>query len=99
MQVDLKIIILSNLMLRNYFFFVTSLVSTWSLKKISKNKTELLINPVIKTMPIIGTLMELSMKKRFRRILREIANDLVIYLETGKVSRRKQKEINMRRKK
>jgi len=99
MQVDLKIIILSNLMLRNYFFFVTSLVSTWSLKKISKNKTELLINPVIKTMPIIGTLMEPSMRKQFKKIVPQIADDFIIYTETGEISKRKQKETKRRRKK
>jgi len=74
-------------------FFVKLALNTWSLKVISKTKTELSINLKVKTMPIIGPVMELMMKPQMNKLMPAIMNDFSKYVETGKASANKLKEL------
>ncbi len=77
-------------------FFVRSVVSTWKLNKISNTQTEIILGPRIEVMPIIGTIMQIPMKMALVKLYPELLDDLAIYVETGKPSPRKQKEIDLR---
>lgn len=74
-------------------FFVRSVVATWSLKSISDTETDITIGPRIETMPLIGNLMEIPMKKALDKLYPELLNDMAIFVETGKPSPRKQQEL------
>ncbi len=74
-------------------FFVRSVVATWSLESISDTETDITIGPRIETMPIIGNLMEIPMKKALDKLYPELLNDMAIYVETGQPSPRKQQEL------
>ena len=75
-------------------FFVSSVVSTWTLNKISDTQTEIILGPRIEVLPVIGTIMQIPMKMAFTKLFPGLLDDLVTYIETGKPSPRKQKEIN-----
>lgn len=75
-------------------FFVRSVVSTWKLKKISDTQTEIVLGPRIEVKPIIGTIAQIPMKIAFKKLYSGLLDDLVIYVETGQPSPRKQKEMN-----
>ena len=75
-------------------FFVRSVVSTWTLKKISDTQTELTMGPRIDVIPVIGTILQFPMKIALNKLYPELLNDLAIYTETGKPSPRKQKELD-----
>lgn len=75
-------------------FFVRSVLSTWTLKKISATQTEITLGPRIEVKPGIGTLAQIPMKMVFKRLYPGLMDDLVIYIETGHPSPRKQKELN-----
>ena len=75
-------------------FFVRSVVSTWKLNKISDTQTEIIVGPRIEVMPVIGTIMQFPMKSALKKLYPELLDDLAIYVETGKASPRKQKEID-----
>lgn len=79
-------------------FFVRSVVSTWKLNKISNTQTEIILGPRIEVIPVIGTIMQIPMKMAFRKLYPGLLDDLVVYVETGKPSPRKQKEIDSRKK-
>lgn len=74
-------------------FFVRSVVSTWKLNKISASQTEIILGPRIEVLPVIGTIMQIPMKMAFKKLYPGLLDDLAIYVETGKPSTRKQKEI------
>ncbi len=74
-------------------FFVRSVVSTWSLERVSDAETEITVGPRIETMPIIGNLMEIPMKKALQKLYPELLNDMAIFVETGHPSTRKQQEL------
>ncbi len=74
-------------------FFVRSVVSTWKLNKISDIQTEIILGPRIEVMPVIGTIMQIPMKIAFKKLYPGLLDDLVFFVETGKPSLRKQKEI------
>ena len=78
-------------------FFVRSVVSTWKLNKISNTQTEIIVGPRIEVMPIIGTIMQIPMKMALKKLYPGLLDDLAIYVETGKASPRKQKEIDSRK--
>lgn len=78
-------------------FFVRSVVSTWTLKRVSANETEITLGPRIKVMPVLGALLQIPMKRALNKLYPELINDLKIYIETGKPSPRKQEEINSKR--
>ena len=75
-------------------FFVRSVVSTWKLSKISNTQTEIIIGPRIEVMPIIGSIMQIPMKTALKKLYPGLLDDLAVYVETGKASPRKQKEID-----
>lgn len=77
-------------------FFVRSVVSTWKLNEISNTQTEIILGPRIEVMPVIGTIMQIPMKMAFKKLYPGLLDDLAIYVETGKASPRKQKEIDGR---
>lgn len=74
-------------------FFVRSVVATWSLASISDSETDITIGPRIETMPLIGNLMEVPMKKALNKLYPELLNDMAIFVETGQPSPRKQQEL------
>lgn len=78
-------------------FFVRSVVSTWQLHKISDTQTEIVLGPRIEVMPVIGTIMQIPMKTAFKNLYPGLLDDLAIYVETGKASPRKQKELEGRK--
>jgi hypothetical protein len=75
-------------------FFVRSVVSTWKLDKISDTETEIVLGPRIEVMPIIGTIMQIPMKMALDKLYPELLNDMAVYVETGRPSARKQKELD-----
>lgn len=75
-------------------FFVRSVLSTWTLRKISETQTEIELGPRIEVKPGIGTLAQIPMKIAFKKLYPGLLDDLVIYVETGNPSPRKQKELN-----
>lgn len=74
-------------------FFVQSVVATWSLESVSETETDITIGPRIETMPLIGNLMEIPMKKALNKLYPELLNDMAIFVETGQPSPRKQQEL------
>lgn len=74
-------------------FFVSSVVSTWQLHKISENQTTLVMGPTIRVIPIIGNLAQIPMKMALKKLYPKLLNDLTIYIETGNPSPRKQQEV------
>ena len=78
-------------------FFVRSVMSSWKLNKISDTQTEISLGPQIKVIPIIGTLLQIPMKAALTKLYPGLMDDLVIFVETGKPSPRKQLEIERSR--
>ena len=76
-------------------FFVRSVVSSWKLTKISNTQTEIILGPRIEVMPVIGTIMQIPMKIAFKKLYPPLLEDLRIFIETGKPSPRKQKELDL----
>ncbi|MEM7325850.1 MAG: SRPBCC family protein [Actinomycetota bacterium] len=74
-------------------FFVRSVVATWSLKAVSETATEITIGPRIETMPIIGHLAEIPMKRALDKLYPELLDDMAVFVETGQPSARKQQEL------
>ncbi len=74
-------------------FFVRSAVSTWSLGSISDTETEITIGPRIETMPVIGHLAEIPMKRALNKLYPELLDDMATFVETGQPSARKQQEL------
>ena len=77
-------------------FFVRSVVSTWSLETISDTETAITVGPRIETMPVIGNLMEIPMKKALQKLYPELLDDMAVFVETGQPSTRKQQELAAR---
>ena len=75
-------------------FFVRSVVSTWKLRKVSDTQTEIVLGPRIEVKPGIGTIAQFPMKIAFKKLYPGLLDDLATYIETGKPSLRKQKEID-----
>jgi len=82
---------------KGFPFFVKSLSNTWTFKEISDSETEITLNPKVKTMPIIGTIMEIPLKAQLKKFMVTALDDFAIYVETGKPSERKLKEIEERK--
>jgi len=74
-------------------FFVRSVVSTWKLKELSDTQTEIVLGPRIDVKPVIGTIMQFPMKMAFKKLYPPLLDDLACFVETGKPSLRKQKEM------
>ncbi|MEM8707006.1 MAG: SRPBCC family protein [Actinomycetota bacterium] len=74
-------------------FFVRSVLATWSLRSLGDDATEITIGPRIETMPVIGHLAEIPMKKALLKLYPELLADMAVYVETGEPSARKQAEL------
>jgi len=83
---------------KGFPFFIKKTVGGWTFRKISDNKTEFTIEIKLHTIPIIGTIMEMFMKPKLQKALQVTAEDYKTYLETGKISGRKQRELEDRNK-
>ena len=82
---------------KGFPFFVKSLSNTWTFKQISDSEIEVTLNPKVKTMPIIGTIMEIPLKAQLKKFMKTALDDFATYVETGKPSERKLKEIEERK--
>lgn len=80
-------------------FFIRKVKGRWTFSKISDNKTQFTIELKLETMPIIGSIMGIFMKPKLTKALEVTAEDYKIFLETGKISDRKQREIDKLRNK
>lgn len=78
-------------------FFVRSVVSTWKLRQISATQTEIILGPRIEVKPGVGTIAQIPMKLAFKKLYPGLLEDLATYIETGKPSPRKQKEIDSKK--
>jgi hypothetical protein len=74
-------------------FFVKSMIGGYRLKEISKSNTEVTFFVKIRTMPLIGTIMEIPMKMQLNKALSITLDDLKTYTETGKFSLKKREEM------
>ncbi|MEM7273719.1 MAG: SRPBCC family protein [Actinomycetota bacterium] len=74
-------------------FFVRSVVSTWTLEPVADTATRITVGPRIETMPIIGTLAEIPMKRALVKLYPGLLDDLKVYAETGQPSARKRQEL------
>jgi len=79
---------------KGFPFFIKKAQGQWTFKKIDKNKTEFSVGLKLKTMPIIGSIMGVFMKPKLIKALETTTKDYIKYLETGKISESKQKEID-----
>jgi hypothetical protein len=78
-------------------FFVKSMIGGYKLREISPSNTHVTFFVKIKTMPFIGTIMEIPMRMQLNKALSVTLNDLKTYVETGKISSKKQGEIERKR--
>ena len=79
-------------------FFIKKATGQWTFKEITKNKTEFSIGLRMETMPIIGSIMGIFMKPKLTKALEVTAEDYITFLETGKISESKQREIDKNKK-
>ena len=47
-------------------------------------------------MPVIGTIMEIPMKRNLTKFMNAAADEFVAFVETGEISESKRKELNNR---
>jgi len=78
-------------------FFIKKFTGSWKFKKITDNKTEFTVTLNLQTMPIIGSIMGLIMKPKLQKAIEVTVKDYITYLETGKISKRKQREKDSRK--
>jgi len=78
-------------------FFVKKFEGGWTLKKISNSSTEAAFELKIVTKGIIGAIMEIPMKSKLTNGLTTLKDDLVTWVETGKVSSKKHHELMKKR--
>jgi len=78
-------------------FFVKEFVGAWNLKKINSTTTEATLELNIHVKGIIGAIMQMPLKSKLSKGLSELQNDLATYVETGKISHSKQREVNKRK--
>ncbi|MEM9463930.1 MAG: SRPBCC family protein [Actinomycetota bacterium] len=74
-------------------FFVRSVVSTWTMVDLGDDRTDLTIGPRIETLPVIGRLFEIPMRRALTALYPELLDDLAVYIETGAPSDRKRAEL------
>lgn len=73
-------------------FFVDSGINNWKLSKVN-GKTKVDMHLVIKTKGILGVIMGPMMKVQMNGLTKAVLDDLKQYIETGKPSAKKQKEL------
>ena len=74
--------------------FVSDMQNAFTLKKIDGNTTEVTSNTSVTLNGIMGFLMKPMMKKPFVKQMNVTHADLGTFVETGKVSERKQRQID-----
>ena len=72
--------------------FISSAVNTWSLSE-EGSKTKVNMHLVMETTGIKGTLMGPMMKMQLNKTVAGVVSDLKAYVETGRPSKQKEKEI------
>lgn len=75
-------------------FFVRSVTSSWKLNKISDTETEIVLGPRITVIPVIGSIAQIPMKFALKKLYPALLDDMAVYVETGRPSARKQKEMD-----
>jgi len=78
---------------KGFPFFVRKATGFWKFRKISDKKTEFTLGIKLDTIPVIGSIMGIFLKPKLEKALKETVNDYKTFLETGKVSDKKRKEI------
>ena len=73
--------------------FVTLVQNRWEVIKVSENQSKLRMSANVEMKRFMGSLMGGMMKKTLVKLLPQIANDLKVYAETGKVSELKQQRL------
>lgn len=79
-------------------FFVKKFTGYWQFEKITNDKTKVTVTLNMQTTPIIGSIMGIVMKPKLQKALEITVKDYIVYLETGKISDRKQREKDSRKK-
>ncbi|WP_299314803.1 SRPBCC family protein [uncultured Aquimarina sp.] len=74
-------------------FFVDTAINNWQLTKISTQSTKVNMHLLVKTKGLVGSIMNPMMKLQLNKQLIHIPNDLKHFVETGKPSQNKAKEI------
>jgi len=82
---------------KGFPFFVKKATGGWTFRKLTDKKTEFSVELKLVTMPIIGSIMGVFMKPKIKKALEVTAEDYKAYLQNGKISGRKQAEIDKRR--
>ena len=80
-------------------FFVDTAINNWQLSSIGSNKTKVNMHLVVKTKGFVGAVMGPMMKLQLNKQIATIPQDLKHYVETGKPSPHKAKELQKQRKK
>ncbi|MDH7445974.1 SRPBCC family protein [Aquimarina sp. 2201CG14-23] len=79
--------------IKGFPFFVDTAINNWQLTKISSERTKVNMYLVVKTKGLVGSMMNPMMKIQLNKQLIHIPNDLKHFVETGKPSQNKSKEI------
>lgn len=74
-------------------FFVDSAINNWQLTSMSSERTKVDMHLIVKTKGLVGSIMNPMMKMQLKKQIEHIPNDLKYYIETGKPSQNKAKEI------
>ena len=90
---DAKNQILSYSVIEGFPSFISSAVNTWTLKRLSEDKTLVSMKLSMKTRGFKGLIMGPLMKMQISKLTAGVVNDLKVYLETGSPSPVKRKEI------
>ena len=77
-------------------FFVENTTGKWSLNKIDEDSTKATFDFKIHTKGLIGSIMQIPMKARLNKGVESSLDDIKTYIETGKVTEQKAKEIAQR---
>lgn len=75
--------------------FIASAINTWALQPVG-NQTIVSAHMVMQTKGFKGAIMGPMMKMQLKKTLEGVLQDLKIFVETGKVSQQKEKELNKR---
>lgn len=78
-------------------FFVKEFTGKWQLNKLTPTSTEATITLILHLKGIIGAIMQTPMKSKLNAGLNELSNDLTTFVETGKISNTKKKELQKRK--
>lgn len=74
-------------------FFVDTAINNWQLSKINLNTTKVDMHLIVKTKGLLGSIMNPMMKMQLKKQIVHIPNDFKHFVETGKPSENKAKEL------